>query len=1124
MQTSSSSFGVLADKLEGTEGAATPEICLALLRALRDALAAWAEQLMLRARIVSHASRSEIEALCRGDPNPELAEVMESTRRHFAALPKALRIGQGILEKARSLKLEDIDLGPLVTRSIQEEVTSVCRDATKALSEMGEVCEEIRLGLEAVRRIPSATQVLGLADAQAGEIADDDALKDLVVLQKVGEKCLELAAGLPRRRPEGVSTSGPESHDPAGANFGPSGVLECIASLKTSAQGRTATAREPEPPTAQDRTLLRSALNRWSRFRANVPCGLGKLVSPLTVERGSIRVFKVQNLFGLRKLKWVEKPYDGHALDPPAAVPGLWELPVHPPEKFVAAKESPFRLRGTERVSGCTSCRGQGRTTCGSCDGKGETRCASCGGRGDTEVLRMSSSGSGFRKDSERCSPCMGTGFKTCSRCGRTGYLQCYRCDGWGKVVEHLVCTTSYKPAIVTKVLCHPLLPKEKATRAARQTDIQATLLDPAEPGKFKRESYEKIRDFAIDNSCLSVFVEALEAGLATVEGFYKKHDSGEEPCVVRSQVEGLSGPVLKFQCRVGGDRREKEEEKEFSVFLYGEDFKVHAIGYPRSWTWKHLAYLGLLSVGLCLVASLSSAFLSAPGFDQPSWVVPPSVPSTAQAPPDIEAAGTLPAAVAADGEADAAEEKNLKVEPVITQERLPREAAGGGHPAAHGGQVAPEAGSLAGGTVAPELETGGLGSQVVSLPPPSGDLEARRRGAKKSLDALASLRSDLGLESFPALETLAVELAEADGNSSRGELEKAADGYGDIESTGDRIFRSLERLQEGRQDALAVLAKAQDAAWKIGAAGMPAILKARASLERARKAASGGRLAEAQREYESTAGAMRLIEGLLEKVDKARSEALKSKDDFQACYGSDAPLSSEAFKRAHAILDGGNEALAAGRLDDAEKAFFATRQAFSDLLRECRHLREEKARTHVRLGSEFLRRMNLSEADLEFGRGLEILPGFREAEEGRAQVAQALRAVRERRLKGFDAALSKAESLIKSRDYRGASREIRATLEGEAEYLLPRFVEIRGHVSRLCHALASSQASKYEAQALARLAEEAYRRALRDCRDPGLAQVIKAGIAETVLFQAAIGVAGKQGEARKIHLGVWEP
>ena len=103
------------------------------------------------------------------------------------------------------------------------------------------------------------------------------------------------------------------------------------------------------------------------------------------------------------------QPHDGSPIEP-QPLPALWDTKVDVPGGY-EDKSFTFRMRGTEVVRTCPTCKGNRRIICTGCRGAGRLRCGACGGSG------------------KNCT-CDG-GYWNCQICNGLREVECPACRGY---------------------------------------------------------------------------------------------------------------------------------------------------------------------------------------------------------------------------------------------------------------------------------------------------------------------------------------------------------------------------------------------------------------------------------------------------------------------------------------------------------------------------------------------------------------------------------------------------------------------------------------------------------------------------------------------------------------------
>jgi hypothetical protein len=193
----------------------------------------------------------------------------------------------------------------------------------------------------------------------------------------------------------------------------------------------------------------RGVLNAWSKtgfFRAR---NFGDRIRIEGISSVACREIRLRVQYEDRSLKEVKTAFHGEAIDDVGVRADPQEIPVEPPtdcEDRTVEVEVPH----SERVEGCSSCGGAGRSNCRMCQGVGRTACHSCHGSGwrshieAQPPVRNREGRMTFPPPKTvrlRCS-CFG-GQTQCSVCRGQKKVTCSSCEGMGRVkVSNLLVVT----------------------------------------------------------------------------------------------------------------------------------------------------------------------------------------------------------------------------------------------------------------------------------------------------------------------------------------------------------------------------------------------------------------------------------------------------------------------------------------------------------------------------------------------------------------------------------------------------------------------------------------------------------------------------------------------------------
>ena len=203
-----------------------------------------------------------------------------------------------------------------------------------------------------------------------------------------------------------------------------------------------------------DPELVLRTIDRWSEENASFfyRPGLGRLVELDHRTDSRAYVLDLSSFYEERSLVPRSEPYRGEPLTP-GHFEGLWSIEVLP-QKLYEEEARELVVPGSEEVSSCVNCGGDGRVrcsrcngdgihTCAKCDGKKLLTCGSCHGQGRVncgscscgEATCSSCGGRGINSsDSRSCQSCNGRGKCRCGNCNGRGERECGTCSGNRKV------------------------------------------------------------------------------------------------------------------------------------------------------------------------------------------------------------------------------------------------------------------------------------------------------------------------------------------------------------------------------------------------------------------------------------------------------------------------------------------------------------------------------------------------------------------------------------------------------------------------------------------------------------------------------------------------------------------
>lgn len=300
---------------------------------------------------------------------------------------------------------------------------------------------------------------------------------------------------------------------------------------------------------------MRARLNEWAKWRPLAPANLGIEVTVLSAHPEPALKVEIEALWGERRRASAIPPHQGGETGR-SEILSLWDLPAAPPETFQVHEESQ-NVPGEVEVQGCESCGGSGKIACPRCRGQGKRPC-----------------------------DCI------------QGSRACAACAGSGKTLQYQVCRTTYRPGKLEKI--------------DYSGDLPARFLAAVTGEKTFKDSFSALAAGKagpdLEKKCLEAAAKQVKAYFLheVVEPFFLggpstrlKESAAPERRLVRARLEVTAIPVLRLQCSLR-DPAIAKNYSTFSVWLYGNEQKLHIEGLPPAWSRRATAWLaGLFALAV---------------------------------------------------------------------------------------------------------------------------------------------------------------------------------------------------------------------------------------------------------------------------------------------------------------------------------------------------------------------------------------------------------------------------------------------------------------------------------------------------------------------------------------------
>lgn len=197
--------------------------------------------------------------------------------------------------------------------------------------------------------------------------------------------------------------------------------------------------------------------------------------------------YTIESYTESRSTEWAYEPYNGQPIDGPqnGPAPGPWDIQSKPSQVFKDEIRK-IEVPHTASVKPCHHCFASGFIRCHRCHGRGRNRCFSCNGSG----VRF---GAGHHHhhhgdhhhhhhhhhnnfDDNRCSFCLGTGFKDCGVCHTQGMVVCPLCRSYRNLKCFILLKITWRTHEDHHVVERTALPDELIKQAQGQLAFEETM------------------------------------------------------------------------------------------------------------------------------------------------------------------------------------------------------------------------------------------------------------------------------------------------------------------------------------------------------------------------------------------------------------------------------------------------------------------------------------------------------------------------------------------------------------------------------------------------------------------------------------------------------------------------
>lgn len=367
--------------------------------------------------------------------------------------------------------------------------------------------------------------------------------------------------------------------------------------------------------TKDSTTFISSAMNEWSKQLLNltVPSDLGSKCHIIEIQDFNGLFVKCELLFGERTGEMSDIPYNGGVISnkiTDLSNESLWiygkdtltEIPsdFDTSKGLFSSKWKPFYI-GTGKTHKCPSCRGRGVIKCSKCKGSGYYESGFIGSR---------------EKTVEKCS------------CGN-GYNDCERCSQYGTIEDAIKCTTKYRTSSESSVIYFgPKFDEHSPEQTEKM--IQNSL-----GKKFLEEIFdypvEQLRNAATGGVDSTEYLQLQNTIKEKIQkSVYQKFSNTEHDVqnlyqALCTLLDGMPNPAqankvleheilpVRIRFNVYNRRVHKVgysyQNKNYSLFVYGDEGKIHATEKPKEFTTK--AKVVSVIAGIALIASIVAIILS---------------------------------------------------------------------------------------------------------------------------------------------------------------------------------------------------------------------------------------------------------------------------------------------------------------------------------------------------------------------------------------------------------------------------------------------------------------------------------------------------------------------------------
>lgn len=342
-------------------------------------------------------------------------------------------------------------------------------------------------------------------------------------------------------------------------------------------------------------TDIRRVISEWANSVKNHEhIDLGSKIELLSIIDIPVFIVSLKTQYERRSLKKDTRPYTGGLPFPLVSVTdntSIWSVSLAPVEPFIN-KTLSYIISGSENVSPCKTCNGNGRLQCGGCGGAGRVTCDNCGGKGEVkcktchgvgeikcsrcwgkgQITEKLSSQYNYREIHVNCPGCGGRGANPCSECrhgwtncnycGGTTYLTCGICRGSGAVTcdtcegrTHLLSSVLlrdiFSVALIDDYVKHASVIPETMALVKKKRWTGEICIDYS-VGEINREDF----NFQYHESLRNAILKLLDQTK-------KDSDSEEERRILQQRLIVEKLDVINISYEYSG--------KQYSLWIYGK-------------------------------------------------------------------------------------------------------------------------------------------------------------------------------------------------------------------------------------------------------------------------------------------------------------------------------------------------------------------------------------------------------------------------------------------------------------------------------------------------------------------------------------------------------------------------